>query len=265
MLFNLNLILTYLSPAISFLLIAGLLLSQIFKKRLPSLKTLNILIKIFISFLIIFAIFLSVLNYFAWKQNDVSKNLLPPFASITYILHYSWQHYLFEPIVTILFALIIFKIIALLNKKFNNTFFYNEEPYLAALGILATGWPNCLIFLCLVLFLGVLIHFLFRFKDFACLLKRSYRSIFSSFIQGEARDIFFRNHPQPSGHGVAEGDERGEDLRERACRASERVEENISRASFRLSLLYFWLPCALLVLLLSGIISKYLIINQFII
>jgi len=197
MYYKLNLILTYFSPAISFLLIEGLLLFQIFKKRLPSLKNLKILLQIFITFLIIFAIFLSVLNYYAWKQNDISKHLLPPFASITYILHYSWQHYLFEPVIVILVALLAFWLIKLLNQKFKNTFFYDEEPYLAALGILATSWPNCLIFLSLVLFLGVISHFVVKEKRFP--------------------------------------------------------------------LLYFWLPCALLVLLLSGIISKYLIINQFVI
>jgi hypothetical protein len=194
---KLNLILTYFSPAISFVLITVLLLFQIFKKRLPSLKILGIIIKIFISFLIIFAFFLSFINYFAWKNNDVSQRLLPPYASIAYVLHYSWQHYFFAPIVTIIFALIVFWGIKSLNKKFNNTFFYDEEPYLAALGILATGWPNCLIYLCSVLFLGVTAHFI-----------------------------------------IQKG---------------------------RLPLLYFWLPCALLVLLLSGIISKYITINQLVI
>jgi len=246
----------YMSPAIGFCLIAGLLLFQIFKERLPSLKILDNLIRIFIAFLITFALFLSLINYFVWKNNDISQHLLPPFTSIVYVLKYSWQHYWFEPVITILFALIIFKIIASLNKKFNNVFFYDEEPYLAALGILVTGWPNCLIFLSLVLFLGVFFHLI--------------RIFLNSLAQRGARNIFFRNHPQPSGHGAPlfvnkDRDERGEDLRERARWASERVEENIFRAPFRLSLLYFWLPCALLVLLLNGIISKYLIINQFII
>jgi len=34
---------------------------------------------------------------------------------------------------------------------------------------------------------------------------------------------------------------------------------------FRLSLLYFWLPCALLILLLGDIISKYIGVTQLII
>ena len=189
--------LNYFSPIISFCVISGILFFWIFKKRLPSLKTLGNLIKIFISFLIIFAIFLSVLNYFAWKQNDVSKHLLPPYTPIGYFLKYIFQHFFFKAIVLILFSLAVFLGIEFLNHKFNKTFFYDEEPYLSALGILAVSWPNCLIFLCLVLLLGVIAHFI-----------------------------------------IQKG---------------------------RLPLLYFWLPCALLVLLLSGIISKYITINQLVI
>jgi len=229
----------YTSPVIGFCLITGLLLFEIFKKRLPSLKTLGNLIKIFISFLISFALFLSAINYFTWRNNELSQHLLPPYAPITYVLHYSWQHYLFEPTVTILFAFIVFKIIASLNKKFNNVFFYDEEPCLAALGILATGWPNCLIYLSSVLFLGILFHFLFL--------------CFSSNKRRRRGDVAEKTVAQADLPAVA-----------RRAKAG-RVEENISRAPFRLSLLYFWLPCALLVLLLDGIISKYIGITQLII
>ena len=267
MYYKLNLILTYFSPAISFLLITGLLLFQIFKKRLPSVKTLSNLIKIFISFLIIFAIVLSVLNYFAWKQNDVSKHLLPPFSPITYVLHYSWQHYLFEPVVVIVAALLLFWLINRLNKRFNNQFFYDEEPYLAALGILTIGWPNCLIYLSLVLFLGIIFHL--------------FRIIFSSFIQKKARDMFFhliflfsnsrgennslrKVSRRLSGQGSSERSERENETERQAAISSLGKSTASFRASyFRLSLLYFWLPCALLVLLLGGIISEYLITNQF--
>jgi ABC-type multidrug transport system fused ATPase/permease subunit len=249
--------LSFIHPLGSFILIVGLLTFWFLKKKLPSIKSFKRILNIFIVVILLQAFLETFLNWWLWSKEKVTQRLLPPFTPLTYVLHYSWQHYLFEPIITILFALIIFKIIALLNKKFNNVFFYDEEPYLAAFGILATGWPNCLMYLCLVLFLGVLFHFINYFLN--------------GFVLRGARDIFFRNHPQPTcprrrgGQGVAEGDERGEDIRERARWASERVEENISRVPFRLSLLYFWFPCALLVLLLSGIISKYLLINQFLI
>jgi len=243
----------YTSPAIGFCLIAGLLLFQIFKKRLPSLKILDNLIKIFISFLISFALFLSAINYFTWRNNELSQHLLPPYAPITYVLHYSWQHYLFEPIVTILFAFIVFKIIASLNKKFNNTFFYNEESYLAALGILAAGWPNCLIYLSSVLVLGILFHFLFLCFSFN---KRRRRGDVDEKTVAQAERAWSPTIGRRSEAELERSDLAG---------VGHSVFSKQPSEPFRLSLLYFWLPCALLVLFLNDIISKYLITNQFII
>jgi len=203
-------------PALGLIILAGLFLSWVLKKKLPSVVFLKKLIFSYILLLILFALGTSFLNAWLWSQNSVSHYLLPPYTSITYILRYSWQHYLFEPVAIIIFAWLIFAGICFLNKKFENRFFYKEEKYLAALGILATAWPNCLLFLILVLFLGVLFHL--------------FRIVFSSFLPKGARDTSFLTNPP---HQT------------------------------RLSLLYFWLPVALLVLLLGGIISKYFAINQF--
>ncbi|MFA5392114.1 MAG: hypothetical protein WC306_00255 [Candidatus Paceibacterota bacterium] len=189
--------LSFIHPIWSFISIVGLLVFWFFKKKLPSIKNLKRILNIFFIIILSGAFLETFLNWWMWSKTELTQRLIPPYAPVTYVLHYSWQHYLFEPVITIIFALIIFKIIASLNKKFNNQFFYDEEPYLASLGILAISWPNCLVFLCLVLLLGVFSHILLKGKRFP--------------------------------------------------------------------LLYFWLPCALLVLLLNGIISKYLIINQFII
>jgi hypothetical protein len=232
-------------------IILSILFFGIFKKRLPSLKTLGNLIEFVIGYLIIFALILSVINYFSWKNNEVSKYLLPPYSSFIYIFRYSWQHYWASSVITILFALIVFWGIKWLNKKFNDTFFYDEEPYLAALGILVTSWPNCLIFLSLVLFLGVISHLIILFFD--------------SIMSKRAKRGSLRNAQTAERAGVLSEAKKSEVV----CASSKihaRDFGTFSKASpFRLSLLYFWLPCALLVLLLGGIISKYLPINQFII
>jgi len=244
-------VLAVLRPALGLIILAGLFLYWVLKHKLPKEKSLKIVFFSFAGIIIFQSILSTSLNYWLWSQELISQQLLPPHSPISYVLKYSWQHYWFEPIITILFSFVVFLGIYLFNKKFEENLFYDEEKYLAAIGILATGWPNCLIFLCLVLFSGIIFHlfnivFLF------------FRDIFI-----KPRDFIFRSHPQPSGHGVAEGDERGEDISERARWASERAEKNISRGYFRLSLLYFWLPCALLVLLLGDIISKYIGVIQF--
>jgi len=199
-------LLEILRPALGLIILAGLLLYWILKKKLPKERFLKLIVYIFSSAIISQSIFSTVLNWWFWSQQLITQRLLPPHTPIDYVLKYSWQYYWFEPVVTIITAVTVFFGIYLLNKKFEKNLFYNEEKYLAALGILSVGWPNCLIFLSLVLFLGVLFHLIFL------------------------------------------------------CFSSKRLSE-----PSRLSLLYFWIPCALLVLLLSGIINKYIGINQFVI
>ena len=193
-----------LRPALGLIILAGLLIFWFLRKKLPQEKYLKAILFSFLLIIISRSFILTILNYRVWSQDLVSYRLLPPHNSIFYFLQYSWQHYWFEAIITILFSLFIFWAIYLLNQKFEQTFFYDEERYLAGLGILITGWPNCLIYLCLVLLLGVIFHFLI-------------------FIFNLLKDV----------------------------------------NNSRLSLLCFWLPCALLVLLLNDIISKYIGINVF--
>ncbi|TSA58046.1 hypothetical protein D4R42_00410 [bacterium] len=192
-------LLVILRPALGLIILAGLLIYWILKKKLPKEKFLKLIVYIFSGVIIFQSIFSTILNWWLWSQQGLTQRFLPPHSPISYVLRYSWQHYWFESIITIITAIIVFFGIYFLNKKFEKNLFYDEEKYLAALGILAVGWPDCLIFLCLVLFLGVVLHLI-------------------SFLFNKGRS--------------------------------------------RLPLLYFWIPCALLVLLLSDIISKYIGVVQ---
>ena len=195
-------LLVILRPVLGLIILAGFLLYWILKKKLPKEKFLKLVIYIFSGIIILQSIFSTILNWWLWSQQGITQGLLPPHSPINYVLKYSWQHYWLESIVTIFTAILVFFGIYFLNKKFEKNLFYNEEKYLAVLGILVVGWPNCLIFLCLVLFLGVVLHLI-------------------SFLFNKGRS--------------------------------------------RLPLLYFWISCALLILLLSDIINKYIGVNQFII
>ena len=195
-----NFLLVILRPALGLIILAGLLLYWVLKKKLPKERFLKLFFYIYSGLIIFQSVFSTILNWWLWSQQGITQWLLPPYSPISYILRYSWQHYWFESIVTIISAVIVFFGIYLLNKKFEKDLFYKEEKYLAALGVLATGWPNCLVFLCSVLFWGIFAHLVF---------------------------IFFHKRDK------------------------------------RLLLVYFWIPCALLTLLLSAIISEYIGVNQF--
>jgi len=214
-------------PALGLIILAGLLLYWILKKELLKEKFLKLIFYIFSSIIIFQSVFSTILNWWLWSQQGITQRLLPPHSPINYVLRYSWQHYWFESIVTIITAIIVFFGIYFLNKKFEKNLFYNEEKYLAALGILATGWPNCLIFLSLVLFSGILFHLIIL--------------CFNSIKQKKRR----------------------EDTVEKTIAIS--VFSKQFSEPFRLSFLYFWLPCALLILLLGDIISKYIGVVQLII
>jgi hypothetical protein len=209
---------TILRPALGLIILAGLLIYWALKKKLPLEKFLKVIFFSFTGIIILRSFVLTFLNYWFWSQELISQWLLPPHSPISYVLKYSWQHYWFEPIVTILIAFIVFLGIYLFNKKFEGNLFYKEERYLAGLGILATGWPSCLVFLSLVLFSGIIFH------------------LFNILFLFAKQKYWMKNQ----------------------------VEKNkLSFDNIRLSLLYFWLPCALLILLFSDIINRYVGISQF--
>jgi len=243
-------LLSILRPALGLIILAGLLIYWVLNKKLPKERCLRIVFFIFSGIIIIRSLVLTFLNYWLWSQQPITDRLLPPHSPISYIIRYSWQHYWFEPIMTVLLAFIVFWGIYLFNKKFQDNLFYDEEKYLAALGILTVGWPNCLFYLCLVLFLGVINH------SILCLF---------NLIRG-ANNSLRKVSRRPNGHGSSEQSERENEAERQAVISSLGKSTASFRVNYlRLSLLYFWLPCALLILFLSDIINKYIGITQLII
>jgi hypothetical protein len=59
---------------------------------------------------------------------------------------------------TIAFALILFLTMQFGNRFSGNRFFYREEPYLAAFGVLAASWPAGLVVMGFVLGIGVVLQ-----------------------------------------------------------------------------------------------------------
>ena len=213
-----NFLFSILRPALGLIILAGLLINWVLKRKLVQEKILKIVFFSFVGVVIVRSFILTFLNYWLWSQQLITQWLLPPHSPISYFLKYSWQHYWFESLMTIFLAFIVFWGIYLFNRKFEENLFYNEERYLAGLGILVTGWPSCLVFLSLVLVSGIIFH-LFNILFF--FIKQKYW----------IRTQFEKN--------------------------------KLKFDQLRLSLLYFWIPSALLILLFSDIINKYIGINQF--
>lgn len=97
-------------------------------------------------------------TYYLWLASAPSRYLLPPHTPLSYFLGYGWQRFLKDDVFAFAVAAGLFLAIVLLNRFFEERFFYQEEPYLAVLGALAVGWPNWSLFLALVLVPGVVFH-----------------------------------------------------------------------------------------------------------
>lgn len=100
------------------------------------------------------------LQYEAWLGSDMSKYLLPPYRSISYLLRYSWTHFMLNALISIGAALLFFVILRAL-QRYNSRWFNAGEVELGFLMALIVGWPGFLIFVP-VAFLSVILISIIR-------------------------------------------------------------------------------------------------------
>jgi hypothetical protein len=138
-----NIVYYFANPAISFLTLAGLVAIWAMTRKTPSIKI--ILGCIYLNIFMIFfrSVYCTFTNYWIWKQNPQFKIFLQP----DYFIKFSLNSYWIASVITILFGILLFKLIIYLNKKFDNRFFYTEEPYLIFLGIIINPWPMFFFFI----------------------------------------------------------------------------------------------------------------------
>jgi hypothetical protein len=131
-----------------------------FDQKFKSLILLKIGLFISGGLQLILGISYSIIQGLVWNSTDtsVAKALVPPFAPFGYIASYTWMHFLKGTIFTFAGALGLFFLLKLINKLGYDRFFYEEEYWLAALGCLAVGWPNLILYFFIATFLSVIIH-----------------------------------------------------------------------------------------------------------
>lgn len=114
-------------------LISLLSVSLVYFSNLNEKKKLNIYFSLFLITLaafILWSIFLTFSQYFIWKQNSISKYLLPPYQKINYFLNYSFFHFFRDLLFRLLGILFVFSLIFLLNFIFKRDLFYDDEKIL---------------------------------------------------------------------------------------------------------------------------------------
>lgn len=142
------------------ILIIVIFIIQVFKRNFL-VKHINKILFTVISAIIVSAIFSSVIQYFTWRNNPVSKFILPPHQEITYFLSYSgWKF--FAPFVISFIAAALFYIIAtLMNKKGRDRFFEKEEIIIASIALFLSGYPGVLVYFLLLVSLYLIVHIIF--------------------------------------------------------------------------------------------------------
>lgn len=97
------------------------------------------------------ALYLTHAQFSAWQGNEISKYLLPPHAPIAYFARYAFSRFWMPYVISGAMAFLIFWAAWMLNKKFGERFFEQEELYFLALGIFLTGHPGWILYVLITL------------------------------------------------------------------------------------------------------------------
>jgi hypothetical protein len=144
-----------------------LLLTSIFYfSKISEEKKNKIYLTLFYLTILVFtfwSLFLSLAQYFVWKNHQFSKYLLPPYQKIDYYLSYAYFHFWRDFIFRLIGVLIIILLMNFLNFVFRRDIFYDDEKILVPYLSLFFRFPYNALFLLIgffALFLIILIsHF----------------------------------------------------------------------------------------------------------
>ncbi|MBI4993598.1 hypothetical protein HZC33_01390 [Candidatus Wolfebacteria bacterium] len=119
----------------------------------------------FASIIIIFFILIyqSFEQYQLWKSDNLSKYLLPPYVNINYFFKYVGFRFFGPYLISFAASILLLFSLNRLNKKYEERFFYSEEPQIAALAMFLSGWPGCLFYFIGLILAYLIIHFLVSF------------------------------------------------------------------------------------------------------
>jgi len=110
-----------------------------------------------------YLVFQSFQQYWAWAGNELSKNLLPPYQT-NYFIFYVFTRFFAPYLISLAAALVFLFSAKILNKKYEERFFYPEEIYLGASAIFLSGHPGWLFYVVFLLVVYVLVQLFFVAK-----------------------------------------------------------------------------------------------------
>ena len=152
--FFINAYIKYL-PLVYIFITAGLIFSLYNKQIKKFIKPAVIFVIISIILKIILEFFG---QYYIWSHGDASKGLLPPHTPISYFLGYGAYRFVWPVVSVVLVGLIFIFLAKLLNKKFNQRFFEDDEPWHIIFSLIIVGHPYWIFYIFTVIACAILIY-----------------------------------------------------------------------------------------------------------
>ncbi len=142
-------------PLVYIAITAGLIFSLRQKRTKRFIKP----VVIFVLISIVLKIALEFFGqYYIWSHGDASQGLLPPHTPISYFIGYCAYHFAWPVLAAILVGLVFIVLAKILNKRFDQRFFEDDEPWHIIYGLVIVGHPYWIFYIFSVIGLAVLIY-----------------------------------------------------------------------------------------------------------
>jgi hypothetical protein len=97
-------------------------------------------------------------QYYIWSHADASQGLLPPHTPISYFIGYCAYHFVWPVLAAILVGLAFIVLANILNKRFDQRFFEDDEPWHIIYGLVIVGHPYWIFYIFAVIGCAVAIY-----------------------------------------------------------------------------------------------------------
>lgn len=142
-------------PLVYIVITAGLIFSlrQKQAKRFIKPAVIFVLVSVILRIVLLF-----FSQYYIWSQADASKGLLPPYTSISYFIGYCAYHFVWPVLAAILVGLVFIVLTKILNKRFDQRFFEDDESWHIIYGLVIVGHPYWIFYIFAVIGCAVAIY-----------------------------------------------------------------------------------------------------------
>lgn len=117
------------------------------KKREVKIKWIKSGILAILVLFAVWGIYASWTTYNLWKNDPISRYLLPPYQGFTYIFQYTFYHFWLSGLVNLLVGLFWVIVLFLLSRYSKGRFLDKTDVWLGFFTALVAGWPGFIFYL----------------------------------------------------------------------------------------------------------------------